>query len=61
MTEPERMLTVAEVAERIGTTPRNVRHLIQIERLPAYRLAERTVRVSEHELETFLESTRTVA
>jgi excisionase family DNA binding protein len=59
--QPERMLTVAAVADRIGTPRRTVYRLIEEGKLPAYRFGEKLLRVSETDLEAHLQRSRTVA
>jgi excisionase family DNA binding protein len=50
---PERLLTVAQVAERCQVSPRSVRRWIDDGQLPVLRLG-RSVRVSDGDLATFL-------
>ena len=50
---PERLLTVAQVAERCQVSPRSVRRWIDEGDLPVVRLG-RSVRVSENDLAAFL-------
>lgn len=52
---PERMLTVAEVAERLGTTERFPRRLIA-ERRIAYAKVGRHVRIAESVLAAYIEA-----
>lgn len=51
------MLTAADVAERLRVSERTIRRWIDSRRLKAYRL-NRAVRVSEDDLQSFLEQGR---
>jgi excisionase family DNA binding protein len=53
----ERLLTVAEAAERLNTTPRHMRRLV-FERRIAYVKLGRHVRISSRDLDAFIEAGR---
>ena len=53
----DRLLTVAEVAERLSTTPRHVRRLV-FERRFAYRKLGRYVRFHPDDLEEYVSANR---
>ena len=57
---PPKLLTVQQVAERCGVSVRCVRHWIFEKRIPYVKLG-RYVRVSELDLENFIESGRVEA
>jgi excisionase family DNA binding protein len=59
MTDPDRLLTVADIAERLRLNPETVRRWLRDGRLRGIRLGERRAgwRVSERDLAAFL-STR---
>ena len=50
----ERLLTTAEVAERLGVHPVTVRNWVRSGELPSLRLGHRIRRVSEQDLASFL-------
>lgn len=52
---PERLLTVAEVAELLAVSPRQVRRWISSDDLPAYKLGNR-VRIAPAEVRRFLKA-----
>ena len=55
------MLTVQQVAERLGVTPRTVRDLIYAGELEAYRYTENgAYKVDEKSLEKFIEKAKVV-
>ena len=56
----QKLLTVAEVADIIGCTPKAVYRLVEGRKLPYIRWGERAVRVHPQALEGFL-AARTVA
>jgi excisionase family DNA binding protein len=56
----ERLLTVAEAAEGLNTTPRHVRRLV-FERRIAYVKVGRHVRISEHDLSNYVATGRVEA
>ena len=49
------LLTISQVAQRVGISVRTVRREIRKGRLPATKLGYRTVRVSETDLAIYLE------
>ena len=51
----EKLLTVREVAERLGIAPGSVYHWVSQNRLPCVRLSPRCVRFREKDLETLIE------
>lgn len=53
-----RMLTVAQVAEALQLSGRQVRRLIKDGRLPVYRPTAGAVRIAENDLLRYLETTR---
>jgi len=52
------MYTLKEVAEILGVSKRTVRRYIQEGYLPAYRLGDRFIKVSEKDLNEFLKPLR---
>ena len=56
-----RLLDVAEAAERLGITQRFVRKLVAQRQLPVYRINSRTIRLSETDLDAYLDSCRNEA
>ena len=56
----DKLLTVDEVAERLGTSPRFVRRLISERRIVFVRMGRKgsPVRITETDLEAFVESAR---
>ena len=55
-TEPERLLSVAEVADRLGLSQRTVRAYAANGRLPLVRLSRRCVRIRETDLARLVEA-----
>jgi excisionase family DNA binding protein len=56
----DKLLTVDEAAERLGTSPRFVRRLISERRIVFVRMGRKgsPVRITESDLEAFIESAR---
>ncbi len=52
-----RLLTIAEAAERLSVSVRNIRHQIYLRRLPIVKVG-RLVRIDERDLERFIERGR---
>ena len=53
--DPDRYLSIVEVAERLGTTPRFPRRLVEERRIEFKRFG-RHVRISEHVLAEYIDS-----
>jgi len=51
----EKLLTVKEVAERLGIAPASVYHWLSQKRLPCVRLCARCVRFRQEDLEALIE------
>ena len=52
------LLTLGEVARRLGISPRSLARLIAAGELPVVRLSARVVRISPADLDTYIESRR---
>jgi DNA binding domain, excisionase family len=52
----KQLLTVNEVAERLNVTPQMVRALIKNGKLGSYKIGQRSTRISQEDLEKYLES-----
>lgn len=50
----DRLLTVKQAAERLGTTPRFIRRLTQERRIPYTKLGGSKVRIRESDLDAFI-------
>jgi excisionase family DNA binding protein len=52
------LLTVAELAEFLATTPQSVRHMIHRRQIPFVRLGARRIRFDQNEIAAWLDAKR---
>jgi excisionase family DNA binding protein len=57
----DKLLTVEEAAQRLGTTPRFIRRLTHERRIPYTKLGGSKVRIRESDLDAFIEAGRVEA
>jgi excisionase family DNA binding protein len=52
----ENYLTIQQAAERLSCNERTIRRFIEFEKLPAFKMGDKSVRIKESDLKSFMDS-----